>query len=230
MHPGKIMLLGALLLAVLIVLFIFYSHYRDELEKEAAYQGLVEEGFVFLEDSEKEENVDEAIKLGLRARDLDPGGESALLLIARAYVEKKLFKNLIETLEAEIEKMQDLDFYPEYNYYLGLAYSHLFRDLGQEELFNKAMQCFTESASSPFHRPDAYFGMGTLYFSRYQENRTPYLKEKVGLNFQRCIDIEADCIGYVEDQPDSPCPLCRKPFRKKMDNPDFAKLMDALTK
>ena len=79
MHPGKIMLLGALLLAVLIVLFIFYSHYREEMEKEGAYQELVEEGFVFLEDSGKEENVDEAIKLGLRARDLDPGGEAALL-------------------------------------------------------------------------------------------------------------------------------------------------------
>jgi tetratricopeptide (TPR) repeat protein len=230
MHPGKIALFGVILLALLITCYVFYTQYREGREQEMAYQELVAEGFALLEESEIEQNVDEALELGLRARDVDPEGEAALLLLARAYVEKKHVKNLVDTLEGEIEKMRNLDYYPEYNYYLGLAYSALFRDLGQDELFNRAMQCFSESASSAYHRPDAYFGMGMLYFSRYQESRSPYLRDKVISNFRRCIDIEVDWVGYVNDEPDSPCPMCRKPFRKKMDNPDFAKLMEALSK
>jgi len=230
MKASQGILIGVVLIAVGAAVVIFYLQYQDKWEKDKAFQEMVEAGFDALDEPGGVPGADQAIQQGLRAREMDPQGKEPLILLGRAYLEKKMYTEAAHVLEQGLSDIDDLDYYPELNYYLGLVYSRMFEDLDQDEIWQKAMTCFSESASSSYHRSDAYFGIGALYFSRYQENSSPYLKEKVTFNFQRCIDIEADQDGEMEMVSETICPLCRAPFKAKMENESFTQLMEALTR
>lgn len=230
MSAGRGILIGVILIAAATAFIIFFLQYKDKWERDEAYQELIEAGFAALDDPGGIEGADEAILQGLSAREMDPQGKEPLILLGRAYLEKKMYTEAARILEQGLDDIDDLEFYPELNYYLGLTYSRLYDDLKQEDIWQKAQSYFSEAAASSFHRSDAYFGIGALYFSRFQENSSPYLKEKVILNFQRCVDIEEGRDDASGGGVDSICPLCRSVFKKKLDNEAFARLMDALNK
>ncbi|MBU0754122.1 MAG: hypothetical protein KJ645_03215 [Planctomycetes bacterium] len=230
MAPGKSVLLGIVLLTVVIIGLIFFIQYQGKLENERVFQELIQSGFDLLEDEAGDEQIDQAIQQGIQATQMRPDRKESCLLLGRAYLEKKMYNQGIEVLEEGLKELDELEFYPELNYYLGVGYSRLFEEIRQDQIWDKALSGFTEALSSPYHRSGAYFGIGALYFSRLKDNPSPFLREKATVNFQRCIDLETDMAGYLPEEPGSRCPLCRASFKKKEENDSFSKVMDYLNK
>lgn len=230
MTLGKRVILGVALLAILCVCFVFFMRYQDRLETENEFMALVAEGFDKLASDPDSAAADQAVQLGIQAMQMQPERKESCLLLGRAYLAKKMFNQGIEVLQNGLAEFEDLKFYPELNFYLGKGYSLLYGEVQQDEIWNKALNGFTEALSSPYHRSGAYFGIGILYLAKLKENPSPFLKEKAALNFQRCIEIEEGMEGFLPDEPDSICPLCRAEFKKKADNESFSLLMNSLNK
>ncbi|MFH2000219.1 MAG: hypothetical protein ABIK28_11095 [Planctomycetota bacterium] len=226
---GIIILISVLLVAAVVSL-LFYLNLSESIELEAEYDRLIEEGFQYINDKGNMDSMDAAVKTALTAQKIFPVRKEALILLGLAYNEKGAHRKAEGTFKKGLEDLNDVDYYAELSYHLGYTYSLLYNELKQEDLLNQAINSFSEGASSGYHRADSYFGIGALYFDRYLKNLTPFLKDKVVINFQRCIDIESSMEGYVENEPDSICPLCRRPFIKKAEDESFKKLMDDLTK
>lgn len=218
------------LIIVFIVALLVFLNLSESMEREAAYEKLIEDGFMYLSEQGNEESMDTAIRYALDAQEIFPDRKEPLVILGCAYNEKGNHRKAEEIFLQGLDDLGDVDYYAELSYHLGITYSLLYNQLKKEDLLNSAVSAFTEGAASGYHMADAYFGIGALYFDLYLQNLTPYLKEKVLVNFQRCMDIEADMDGYVPGEPDSICPLCRRSFTKKTDQEKFIKLIESLGK
>jgi tetratricopeptide (TPR) repeat protein len=225
MTLGKGLALGGLALILIAVSIPIILHFLDVHAIESRYEELVNQGFM-----ELDTNLDDAIRKGLEAKDIHPLGKEALLLLGRAYFLKESYTQAIEELDRILLESEEIDYFPETQYYLGEAYLNQYKDLRQRELWNKALSNFQEAARSSLHRSDAYFGMALLYFSSYLETPNPDIRDKIALNLKRCQELEAKMDGYVAGEPDALCPHCRRTYVKKSEDPLFQKLMDFVTK
>ena len=216
---------GILVLVVLTVGGIFYSQHWEARNQEEKYRKEIDEGYALLA-AGGEDNIDGAVQHALAARAFKKQGDETYLLLGRAFNEKRQYKMVVKTLEEALSVSEDMEYRIEYEYYLGLAYMNLFFKVKRNEHFSKAVAHLSTATGSPFHRGDAYFGLGLLQFDKYKANPVHSQMEKAANQFQSCVSFEKGREGYEKNKPESPCPLCRKAFQRKSEDPKFREVME----
>ncbi len=220
-------LICLVMLTVLIVAVPIVLKQLESMERQSTYQNLLKEGYSLVHDN-GEGALDEAMSKGLEACRIEPLGKEALLLMGLIYYNKKDYNKSIEELSKVIRETDQIDYFPEINYHLGLSHAVLSRELLQRDEWQKALTCLMEASTGGYHCHDAYFRIAALYLLKYKETPSKEIKEKAALNIMRGRSLEEKMEGYVTNEPGSACPLCGTPFEKRSDDPAFKNIFQKL--
>jgi|GEM_PF-2875275 len=197
---------GVAVVCLAVVLFLFSSVTQQQ-EKTRKASKLVEEGFLVLEN-----NPDEAIRFGLEARELKPDDIGAVILLGRAQFSKKRFRQSIAVLQEGLNTLEDMDYFQELSYHIGLAYTELYRETKIAEDWEKAFKNLSDATELGCHRADANYALGLLHcLGDYFDS------DKVVLYWERAMPIEDKLESYPGSGQDGACPYCHLEFKRKKD-------------
>ncbi len=205
MRVRNIAILGAVIIVLSVAAVFVFAYIAEEQAKAAEVDELIKQGFMVLES-----DPDEAIRLALTARDIEPADLDARILLGRGHHEKKKYRDATEIFTDALNDLEDLDLLPELSYHAGHALISLYHETRIGEDWQRAFRFFSDSANLGEHVVDANIGLGLLYC--YPD----FFDDQMVVRYlDRAFEREAALLGYPGAGEDGRCPLCKMAFKKK---------------